>query len=78
MSYGQNIRRIRLSKGIKAQWVADRLGINISTYCNLEAGRGKIDLDRAEQIATLLGVSVQDILSEAPVEIKKTGTEAGN
>ena len=78
MQYGQNIRRLRLSKGIKAQWVANQLGINISTYCNLEAGRGKIDLDRAARIAALLGVSVQDILSEAPVEIKKTGTEAGS
>jgi len=82
MGYGQNIRRLRLSKGIKAQWVADKLGIHISTYSNLEADRGKIDLDRAERIASLLGVSVQDILcsgvSDTLTRPQKTGTEAGN
>ncbi|MEM3486473.1 MAG: helix-turn-helix transcriptional regulator [Candidatus Methanomethyliaceae archaeon] len=80
MQYGRNIRRLRLSKGIKAQWVADQLGIHISTYSNLEADRGKIDLDRAERIASLLGVSVQDILHHGISDTltQKTGTEAGD
>ncbi|MEM0138551.1 MAG: helix-turn-helix transcriptional regulator [Thermoplasmatales archaeon] len=78
MRYGQNIRRIRLSKGIKATWMAERLGIHISTYANLEADRGKIDLARADRIAFLLGVSVQDIVrpqvSDTLIQTDKTGT----
>ena len=75
--YGQNIRHLRLSKGVKAQWVADQLGIHISTYCNIESGRGRLDLERAVKIASLLNVSIQDILKPS-TSTKKTGTEASN
>jgi len=70
--YAQNIRSLRLSRGIKARWMADQLGISSSAYSNLETGRRKIDLNRAIQIAAVLGISLQDIVKE------KTGTEAGN
>lgn len=59
---GENIRLIRLKKGLSQQNIADDLEITVSSYSKME--RGEIDLkySRIVQIANALKVSVFEII----------------
>ena len=62
MTYGEQIRKIRERKGIKAKYVAGKLGLSASQYCDLEKGRKKLDAHLTVKIAGILEVTPNDIL----------------
>lgn len=76
MNYGANIKRIRLSKGIMAKYMAQKLGISKGSYCDLEKGRKKLSADLIVKIAEILNVNTDDILCPHVSETltKDTGT----
>jgi len=57
----QNIRTIRKQKGISQESVAYDLGIDYSTYGKIERGQIALTVDRLEKIATILGVTVEEL-----------------
>ena len=59
---GDNLRKIREIKGIKQESVAKQLGITTNGYGKIERGESAINIDRLEQIATILGISAMDIM----------------
>lgn len=59
---GSNLRKIREIKGIKQESVAKQLGITTNGYGKIERGESAINIDRLEQIATILGISALDIM----------------
>ncbi len=59
---GGNLRKIRELKGIKQESVAKQLGITTNGYGKIERGESAINIDRLEQIATILGISALDIM----------------
>ncbi len=59
---GDNLRKIREIKGIKQEAVAKQLGITINGYGKIERGESAINIDRLEQIATILGITAMDIM----------------
>lgn len=75
--HGELIKKARINRGIKANWVASKLGVSESTYNALENGRRKLSLERAEKIANILGTTLTDILSQDVSETlnKYTGTD---
>jgi transcriptional regulator with XRE-family HTH domain len=38
MTIGDKIRKVREIKGLKQEWVAGQLGLNVTAYGNLERG----------------------------------------
>ena len=70
---GQRIRQLRLAKGIKAQWVAAQIGVSPSIYHRIESGKQNLSVERAQQIADALGVSITDLLPQE--ETRKKGGE---
>jgi transcriptional regulator with XRE-family HTH domain len=52
---GQRLKRIRLSRGLSQQDLAERSGVSLSTLKLLEA-QGKGSLQRLARIAAVLGV----------------------
>jgi len=79
VNYGALIKKARNSKGIKAKWVAGQIGVSISTYTEIEAGRRSVTLERAEEIAKVLSMTLLDLLcvhiSEARTQkLDATGT----
>lgn len=60
--YGALIKVARNSKGIKAKWVAEKIGVSISTYTEIEAGRRILSVKRAEEIAGALGMTLTELL----------------
>ena len=59
---GDNLRKIREIKGIKQDAVAKQLGITTNGYGKIERGESAINIDRLEQIATILGITAMDIM----------------
>lgn len=62
MSYGERIRRLRLERGLKAKYVAQRIGLSASQYSDLEHDRKKLTADLLVGLVDVLRISANDIL----------------
>lgn len=68
MSFSQNLKKYRESRNFSRQSLADKVGISLSTLGMYEQGRREPDLQKLVSIATLLHVSVDELLDyTAPV-----------
>lgn len=63
MNIGDKIRKVRELKGYKQEYVADKLGLSVTAYGNIERNDASLTFDRLEEIANVLEVTVQDILN---------------
>jgi transcriptional regulator with XRE-family HTH domain len=59
----QNIRALRSLKGWTQDTMATLLKISEKTYAKFEQGNGDIQWSRLEEIASLLGVKVEDLVN---------------
>lgn len=62
MSFGEKLRNARESRGYTQQQIADRMGIDKSTYCGYETGKRQPDVAKIKQLSKILGVSGDDLL----------------
>jgi len=60
---GKTIKSLRLRKGWKQNDIATRLSISIAAYSKIEAGITIVNLSRLTEIADVLDVTLQFILS---------------
>lgn len=60
----RKIKTVRMEKGLRQNYVSERVGISQSHYCNIENGRENPSLLTLEAIAIVLGGSVMDFLIE--------------
>jgi transcriptional regulator with XRE-family HTH domain len=67
--YGTKIRLIRLSRGLNQEGVAQQLGIQQNAYSKIETNQSKVSDEMVERLASIFGVSVEDIKSPEPVII---------
>lgn len=63
MDIGDKIRKVRELKGFKQEYVANKLGMSVTAYGNIERNDSSLTFERLEQIAEILEVTVQDILN---------------
>ena len=54
---GYNIRKMRELRGYKQEHMAEGLGIDKSTYGDIESGTSKLTVERLKKIADLLGTT---------------------
>jgi transcriptional regulator with XRE-family HTH domain len=62
----EKIRDIRMENGITQTELAARCNVTKSLICKIEANKASIHLDLLLDIARALGVTVSDLLEEAP------------
>lgn len=75
--YGVLIKAVRNSRGVKAVFIARKIGVSISTYTEIEAGRRNITLERADEIAAVMGMTLPELLRhEVSESLTITGTES--
>jgi transcriptional regulator with XRE-family HTH domain len=67
--YGTKIRMIRLSRGLSQEVVAKQLDILQNAYSKIETNHTKVSDEMVEKLATIFGVSAEDIKSPEPVII---------
>ncbi|KAB7731621.1 helix-turn-helix domain-containing protein [Rudanella paleaurantiibacter] len=63
MHTGEKIRKLRELKDMKQDIMADRLGISRPAYSDIERGKTQVSNARLKQIADILEVKPEDILS---------------
>jgi len=61
MSVHEKIRLIRQAKGWTQEYLAEKLGMSINGYGDLERGDSDIKLSKLEKIAELLGVELTEL-----------------
>lgn len=59
----ENIKRIRLEKGIPQKLLADALSVDDSVISNIEKGKRELKVSELEIIAKCLGVEVIDLFT---------------
>ena len=74
-NFGARIKAIRESKGIMAKYVAQKLNIDQSYYCQLESGKRRITMSRAQQIADILEVNPGDFFLGSVVSKMLSGEQ---
>jgi transcriptional regulator with XRE-family HTH domain len=60
---GQNIKTIRELKNFTQDYVATQLNMSVPNYSNIETGKTDVTLTRLEQIAKVLQIDYQQILT---------------
>jgi len=75
---GVNIRKVREKKGFSQEYVAEKLGINQSTYGKLERDVSNITLDRLYKIADVLDEDITTLLDIGKKNIFNNQTNQGN
>ena len=71
---GQKIKKIREIKGLKQEYMADRLDISQQSYSNIESNRIDVPFSKIEQIAEVFGMRVEDMVSfDEKVVLNMTG-----
>lgn len=63
MEIGDRIRKVRELKGLKQEYVAEKLGMSVTAYGNIERNASDLTFSKLEQIASVLEVTPQDIIS---------------
>lgn len=59
---GQKIKKIRLLKGYKQEYLAYKIGISQTGYSKIETGETSLSLDRASAIAKVFGMSLAELV----------------
>lgn len=62
LKIGQRMKEIRLSRGIQQKFMAEKLGVNISTYCNYESGIREPDFEVIKAFSECLSVPLSDLI----------------
>ncbi|WP_447640692.1 MULTISPECIES: helix-turn-helix domain-containing protein [Chitinophagaceae] len=73
----QNIRTVRELKNLTQEYVAEKLHMSVANYSNIESGKTNITLVRLEEIANVLGVDYQNILSLTPSQVFNNSPYSG-
>lgn len=73
---GARVEQAREQAGVSRQDLADRLGVDVSMICRIEAGRVGLSAVRAAQIATALGVSIGQLCANVVQSGEAGGGEA--
>lgn len=63
MIIGQRIRKLRELKNFTQEYMAEQLNMNQGSYSKLESGETDIPFSRLEQIAQVLGLNPEDIIT---------------
>lgn len=69
--YIQKVKELRIKNGLSQEQVAQTIGVSRPTYTAIEVGKQKLDLDEAQKLAKLFGISVDELLSGAIPNIEK-------
>lgn len=71
MKLVQNIKQIRLDKGINQDLIADALNFDVANWSRIENGKQELKVAHLEKIANVLGVNVIDMFTYPHVYVNK-------
>lgn len=72
---GQRIRKFRKAHGLSQEDIAERIGISVTHMSHIETGNTKLSLPVLVDIANLLEVRTDDLLTDAELQNASTVTD---
>ncbi len=75
MSIGENIKKIRIEKGLTQKQLGDLCGMADSAIRRYESDRGNPKIETIEKIASALNVRIVDIMEQFTIEQYKSTSE---
>ncbi|MCR4279691.1 MAG: DUF4065 domain-containing protein [Candidatus Zambryskibacteria bacterium] len=69
--YMQKVKEFRLKSNLSQEQMANAIGVSRPTYTAIEAGKQKLNADEAQKLASLLAISVDELLSGNIPDIAK-------
>lgn len=64
MSYGNNIRRIRIERGLSQEELAQAVGVTGSAISRWESGQRQPNIEKLKKLSAALGVTVDELLQD--------------
>lgn len=71
---GSKLRRLRMEKGYKQEYLADVLEISQKTYSNMENDKSSISLDTLKKIAQEYKIELIDLIKDDKVVIQNNSS----
>lgn len=62
MTIYQSIRQSRKKSGLTQEQMAEKMGLSLTGYANLERGITKMSLDKLQQVATILNTDILELI----------------
>ena len=62
MEFKENLRSIRLERGMTQKNVSDLLGVSLNGYASWEQGRTQPDIESIKKLCKIFKVSANDLL----------------
>jgi transcriptional regulator with XRE-family HTH domain len=78
LEIGNNIRRIREIKNYTQEAVAEKVGMSVSAYGDIERGKSDVNFGRLSEIATALEVKPEEIVNFGSVTYNNTINDGEN
>ncbi len=75
LEIGNNIRRIREIKNYTQEAVAERVGMSVSAYGDIERGKSDVNFTRLGEIAVALEVKPEEIVTFASTVYNSTAND---
>lgn len=75
---GKKIKQLREWKNYTQEYMAEKLNISQSSYSKIEADEVKIDLEKAEAISEILGITLNQLISFDEKNIFYNSTQKGD
>lgn len=72
-NYGARIKKIRENKGIKACFIAEKMGLTPAGYGGIESGRTKLSAENAEKISEILCIDIKEIFFDNKLSVSFNG-----
>lgn len=60
--FPDKLRKIRVLKNLSQEYVADQIGVSVSSYARYESGKVQIDFYSVAKLAKLYKISVDDLM----------------
>ncbi|MBU0488163.1 MAG: helix-turn-helix domain-containing protein [Bacteroidetes bacterium] len=59
----ENIRKTRVNKNFTQQLMADKLGLSLSAYSNIESGKADVNMTRITEISKIFEISAIELIT---------------
>jgi len=67
----EKIKELRIKNNLSQEKIAQAIGVSRPTYTSIESGKQELSLEEAKKLATLFGISVDELLSGSIPNIQK-------
>lgn len=67
----QKIKEFRLKNNLSQEQIAKAIGVSRPTYTSIESGKQQLSVDEAQKLASLLGITVDELLAGTVANVEK-------